>query len=81
MISMSPVGSAGFFGYRAGYLHHIFASQMIGLLAELCVVSVVENNLGQAVAVTEVDESHSSHLARPLYPSGEGDFFAGIGKS
>ena len=51
------------------YLNAILASQLIGLFAKRRVDGLVECQLGDAVAVAQVNEGHSSHLAHALHPS------------
>ena len=68
-------------GHAAGNLGHIFAAEVVGLLAEGGVVGVVEHYLRDAVAVAQVNEGHAAHAARLLYPSGEGNLLAGIGEA
>ena len=63
----------------AFYLNHILAPKVISLFAEVGVHFFIEHQLGNAVAVTKVDESHTSHLAASLNPSGQRHLFIDIG--
>ena len=58
--------------HRARYLYHIFAPQLIRLFAEFSIILLIENKLGDAVAVAQIYERHSTHLARLLNPPGQG---------
>ncbi len=53
---------------------------MVGFFAESCVNLVVENDLGYAVAVADIDKCHTAHLADALHPSGYGHGLTGIGE-
>ena len=57
------------FCHYAGHLKHIFAPEMVGRLAEFRVGLLIEHKLGQAVAVTKIDECHSPHFPYALHPS------------
>jgi hypothetical protein len=56
-------------------------SQFIGTLAQFSIVSLIENQLGQAISVTQIDKGHTTHLTASLYPSGQCDNAAGIRES
>ena len=60
------------FAHRARYLYHILAPQLIRLFAEFSIILLIENKLGDAVAVAQIYERHSTHLARLLNPPGQG---------
>ncbi len=65
-------------GHLTGDLHHIFAAEMICRILQGGII-VVKNYLGYSIAVAEVEECHSSHLAHALYPSGESHFLTYVG--
>ena len=61
-------------------LNHIFTTQRLGLLVQFRVSATINYELGDAVAVTKVDECHSTEFAGFLNPSREGDFLSFVGK-
>ena len=69
------------FTHRAGGLHHEFAPQLAGLLAQGLVALHVEAELGDAEAVAEVHEGEAAQVAGALDPSGQGHGLAGIGEA
>ena len=76
------------FVHSTGCLYDIFTSQVVGAVAKVGVRLLVEHELGNAIAVAQVDEGHAAHLASALHPSGQRDllvyifyaeFSAGVG--
>ena len=53
-------------------------AQFVGAFTELCIVSLIENELRQSITIAKVDEGHSTHLTTTLYPSGKCHYCAGI---
>ena len=45
------------------YLNTVFSTQLVGLFAQLCVISLIKNQLGDAISVAKVHEGHATHLA------------------
>ena len=65
-------------GHFADHFHHKLAAQGVGSGAQFGVGIVVEHYLRDAVAVTQIYESHTSHFAQTLHPSCQFYFFSGI---
>ena len=72
---------AGTFGHCARNLHHIFAAQFVGGLAERGVGVHVEDSLGDAISVTDVYERHATHFAGALHPPCQGDVAARVAQA
>lgn len=56
-----------------------FTSDMVSLLAEVSVNLIIEHKLSDAVAVAEIDKSHTSHFAGTLHPTGQRNLLVKIG--
>ena len=69
------------FGHDALHLQNVFASKFVGALAKSCVSFFVENKLGDAIAVAQVDKGHTTHFAATLHPSSEGNGLANMSDS
>ncbi|CCZ13027.1 uncharacterized protein BN465_02253 [Prevotella sp. CAG:1092] len=63
------------------YLNAEFTTKFVGLFAQRCIFCLVENKLGNTIAVTKINEGHTSHLSNTLYPSGKCYFLASIRES
>ncbi len=59
---------------------HELVAQRLGLLVHGCIQFVVEDDLGHAGAVAEVDEDDLAEVAAAVDPSHEHNFFARIGE-
>ena len=77
--------ASGKFGVLAGTLDDgasglddIFAAKATGFFTELGVGFHVEGELGDAIAVAEVDEGHASEVATALQPATKGDLLADV---
>ena len=68
-------------GHGALDLDDKFTSQVVGLLAQVSVYLIVKHDLGDAIAVTQVNKGHAAHLAGALYPTCQSHDFAHIGKT
>ena len=62
----------------ASDLKDVFAPEAAGLLTESGVGFHVEGELGDAIAVAEVDEGHASEVAAALEPATKGDLLAEV---
>ena len=51
------------------HLNTEFTSEFIGTITKRGVISLIENQLCNTIAVTEIDESHTTHLATALHPT------------
>ena len=75
-----PGGHLGVFGFtdfdESGRLNDEFAAELASAQAEGFVRVHVEGQLGQAVAVTDVDKGHSTQVAGALNPTAQGDGLA-----
>jgi hypothetical protein len=60
-------------------LDHILAAECVRFLREFCVFFGAKNNLGQALAIAEINENHPAMIARDIHPAGERDLPADIG--
>ncbi len=69
------------FSYRSLYLDAIFASQLVCLVTESLVVGLVEDKLGDAIAVAKVHKGHAPHFTSALHPSGKCNLFTDIGQT
>ena len=65
----------------AGGLDDVFAPEVVGLVEKRFVFSLVEHQLRYAVAIAQVDERQGAHFADSLYPAGQRDGFAHVGKA
>ena len=63
------------------HLDAVFATELVGLVAEVLVDGSVKHELCEAVAVAQVGECHAAHLTCALDPSGECYFLAGVGET
>ena len=59
------------FAHLSDSLDAVFTSELVGAFAQFSIDSLVEHQLRDTIPVTQVDESHSTHLPGALYPSGE----------
>ncbi len=69
----------GAFDDGAFDLEDVFASQTARLLTEVGVGFHIEGQLGDAVAVTKVNESHAAQVAGALEPAAEGNGLTDVG--
>ena len=69
------------FAHDALHLDDKLTAQVVGLLAKRRIFFFIENQLGDAVTVAQVDKGHASHLTCTLHPSSQGHFLPCIGES
>ena len=62
-------------------LNDEFAAEFVGLFTEFLIRGFLEDNLGDAVAVANVNKGHAAHLASALHPSSQRHFLACIGET
>ena len=60
--------------------HHKLATQRVGFCEEFGIQFLIEHYLCDAISVAQVKESHATHLAHTLHPSGQSGFTAGVGE-
>ena len=65
--------------HQPGDGHDVFAAQGFGAFVQRGIGFVVEDDLGDAGAVTQVDENDAAEVAAAVNPAHEGGGFAGIG--
>ena len=63
------------------HLNAPLASQTVSLFAKGCILRLVKNQLCNTITVTQVHESHTTHLTGFLYPSSQCHHTAGICES
>ena len=64
--------------YLTGGLDDIFTAQRGRCLHQSCVCVRLKHELRDAIAVTQVNESHSAELPGPLHPTGKGHLLPDI---
>ena len=64
--------------HYAFHLHAELTSEFACTCAKVAVIRVVEDELCDTIAVAEVNECHTTHLASALYPSGKSHGLATI---
>ena len=78
-------GEAGVFGAgeaggdEAGDGDDVLAAEAVGLVGDLGVFIGAEDDLGDAFAVTEIDENNAAVIAAGIDPAAEGDGGVGVG--
>ena len=65
---------------RSLHLDTELTAQFVGLFTKRCIIGLVEHQLCQTIAVTQINESHTTHLTAALNPSCQRHLFACIGK-
>ncbi len=71
---------AGAFLHGSRDLYHPLAAQFVSLFAKLVIHLLVERQLCDAIAVSQVDERHAAHLPDFGYPAGQGHLSVCIGQ-
>ena len=66
------------FHYGAGGLYHKLPAQRGCAFLESGVCRALDHELGDSIAVAQVNECHSSQFAGLLYPAGQGHLAAGV---
>ncbi|EJX10025.1 hypothetical protein EVA_01865 [gut metagenome] len=59
-------------------MNNIFTTQLVSLSTEVGICLFIKNQLSNAVAITQIDEGHTSHFAATLHPSSQGYFLANV---
>ena len=67
--------------HGAGHLDDELAPQLAGMLTEGGVGVHVEHQLGDAIAIAQVDEGEATQVAADLHPSAEGDGAVEVGQA
>ena len=72
---------AGPFAHGTAGLNDEFAAEFACAFAQFGIVVHIEHQLGNAVAVAQVDEGKAAQVAADGYPAGQGHFFIDIRKA